>query len=142
MVLVARANGIPARLVNGFAGGRTNQIGGFVELSHSDAHAWVEVHFERAGWIPFDPTPPDLRLRGNAPLSLAGRMAELGSALELWWFQRVVGFDRADQIGALKRLWLRWRSETREPPELPRSRLPELDAVWREGLALAVCAVA
>jgi protein-glutamine gamma-glutamyltransferase len=108
MVLVARSQGLPARLVNGFAGGRTNQIGDFVELSHSDAHAWVEVHFDQAGWVAFDPTPPDLRLRGETDLTLAGRIAELGSAFELWWFQRVVGFDRADQIGALRQAWTAW----------------------------------
>ncbi len=144
MVLVARANGIPARLVNGLAGGRTNQIGGFVELSHSDAHAWVEVHFERAGWMAFDPTPPDLRLRGDAPLSIAGRLGELGSALELWWFQRVVGFDRADQIGALRRVWLSWHGASQEQPHRPRASLPGFDPLrpWREAAVLAGCAVA
>jgi len=144
MVLVARIHGIPARLVNGFAGGRTNAIGGFVELSQSDAHAWVEVHFERAGWVSFDPTPPDLRLRGEAPLSLAGRLAELGSALELWWFQRVVGFDRSDQIGALKSAWLAWRSADEPRQTHGASGLPSLDAAfpWREGAMLGACGLA
>lgn len=148
MVLAARIQGIPARLVNGFAGGRTNAIGGFVELAHSDAHAWVEVHFERAGWVAFDPTPPDLRLRSEAPLTLAGRMAELGSALELWWFQRVVGFDRSDQIGALKTAWLAWRSAEDLQKQRAASGLPRFDPSipWREtamllGAALAVAAL-
>jgi transglutaminase-like putative cysteine protease len=148
MVLVARSQGIPARLVNGFAGGRTNAIGDFVELTHSDAHAWVEVHFERAGWVAFDPTPPDLRLRSEAPLSLAGRMAELGSALELWWFQRVVGFDRSDQIGALKTAWLAWRSAEDAQKRRTELGLPRFDPSipWREvamlaGSALAVAAL-
>ena len=66
MVVLARALGLPARLVNGFAGGRENGIGGFVELTRSDAHTWVEVHFERAGWVRYDPTPPDLRARPDA----------------------------------------------------------------------------
>jgi transglutaminase-like putative cysteine protease len=114
MVLLARALGIPARLVNGFAGGRANRIGGFVELARSDAHAWVEVHYADAGWVRYDPTPPDLRLRQQVDLPLAARIRELGSALELWWFQRVVGFDRADQIGALRRAWLAWH-EVRAP---------------------------
>jgi transglutaminase-like putative cysteine protease len=114
MVLLARASGIPARLLNGFAGGHENRIGGFVELTRSDAHAWVEVHYERAGWVRYDPTPPDLRMRQQADLPLAARLRELGSALELWWFQRVVGFDRADQIGALRHAWLAWH-ETRVP---------------------------
>jgi transglutaminase-like putative cysteine protease len=144
MVLVARIHGIPARLVNGFAGGRTNAIGGFVELAQSDAHAWVEVHFERAGWVSFDPTPPDLRLRADAPLSLAGRLAEVGSALELWWFQRVVGFDRSDQIGALKSAWLAWRSADEARQARKASGLPSFDTTlpWREGAMLLACALA
>jgi transglutaminase-like putative cysteine protease len=144
MVLAARVNGIPARLVNGFAGGRTNHIGGFVELSQSDAHAWVEVHFERAGWVPFDPTPPDQRLRAEAPLSLAGRLGELGSALELWWFQRVVGFDRADQMGALRRVWVGWHGLEGDPARPGDASLPGLDATlpWREGALLAGCTLA
>ena len=148
MVLAARIQGFPARLVNGFAGGRTNAIGGFVELTHSDAHAWVEVHFERAGWVSFDPTPPDLRLRGDAPLSLAGRMAEFGSAFELWWFQRVVGFDRSDQIGALKTAWLAWRSAEDAQKQCAAAGLPRFDPriPWREtamlvGSLLAVAAL-
>jgi transglutaminase-like putative cysteine protease len=109
MVVLARSLGMPARLVNGFAGGAANAIGGFVELTNSDAHAWVEIHFEKAGWVRYDPTPPDLRLRAVAAGSLLGRMVELGSAVELWWFERVVDFDRSDQFGALKSAWLAWR---------------------------------
>ncbi len=109
MVMLARSLGLPARLVNGFAGGRENAIGGFLEITRSDAHTWVEVHFVDAGWVRFDPTPPDLRARAPVALSLSERARQLASALELWWFQRVVGFDRADQIHALKQAWLAWR---------------------------------
>jgi transglutaminase-like putative cysteine protease len=109
MVLLLRSVGIPARLVNGFAGGRENAIGGFLEITRSDAHTWVEVHFAEAGWVRYDPTPADLRARPPVALSLGERLRQLGSAVELWWFQRVVGFDRADQIQALKRAWLAWR---------------------------------
>ncbi len=109
MVVLARSQGLPSRLVNGFAGGLPNVVGGFVEVSRADAHAWVEVHFEEAGWVRFDPTPPDLRLRALDDLSLVARMAQLGSAVELWWFQRVVDFDSADQIGAMRGLWASWQ---------------------------------
>ena len=109
MVMLARSQGLPARVVNGFAGGRRNRIGGFVEVTRSDAHAWVEVHYESAGWVRYDPTPPDLRLRAPADTSLLTHLAEFGSALELWWFQRVVGFDRSDQMRAMKVAWLAWR---------------------------------
>jgi transglutaminase-like putative cysteine protease len=108
MVVLARSEGLPARLVNGFAGGQRNDVGGFVEVTQADAHAWVEIHFERAGWVRFDPTPPDRRLRSEPSLSLAARAAQLASAVELWWFQRVVDYDSADQIGALRALWRRF----------------------------------
>ena len=114
MVVLARTLGLPARVVNGFAGGRENRIGGFVEVTRSDAHAWVEVHYARAGWVRYDPTPPDLRLRGEAGLSLGERLYELQGALELWWFQHVVEFDRVDQLKAMQSAWRAWRA-LREP---------------------------
>lgn len=108
MVVLARLEGLPARLVNGFAGGQRNDVGHFIEVTQADAHAWVEIHFERAGWVRFDPTPPDRRLRAEEDLSLTDQLAQVASALELWWFQRVVDYDSADQIGALRGLWLRF----------------------------------
>jgi hypothetical protein len=105
MVVLARSVGLPARLVNGFAGGSSNELGGFVEVSRSDAHAWVEVHYRDAGWVRYDPTPPDLRLAGTGSSSLY----ELASALEFWWFRNVVDFDRGHQARALKRAWRTWR---------------------------------
>ena len=108
MVVLARSQGLPSRLINGFAGGVPNEVGDFLEVSRADAHAWVEVHFERSGWVRFDPTPPDLRLRSGDSQSLWTRVGQFGSALELWWFQRVVDFDSADQISALRGLWRSW----------------------------------
>jgi transglutaminase-like putative cysteine protease len=122
MVLLARSLGLPARLVNGFAGGRENRIGGFIEVRRSDAHSWVEVHYERAGWVAYDPTPADLRAISAAGLSLSERAAELASALELWWYQRVVGFHRSDQIAALRRGWMAWQGSDAE--EAPAQRSP------------------
>lgn len=108
MVVLARTLGLPARLVNGFAGGRENPLGGFVELARSDAHAWVEVHYERAGWVRYDPTPVDARLRAG-PSGLLAQLHGLGSALEHWWFQYVVEFDRSRQMRALRSGWMQWR---------------------------------
>ena len=75
MVVLAREIGLHARLVNGFAGGQENRIGGFVELTRSDAHTWVEVHYARAGWVRYDPTPPDLRARAGARALARGAAA-------------------------------------------------------------------
>lgn len=105
MVVLARAVGLPARLVTGYAGGRENRVGDFVELTGSDAHAWVEIHFEEHGWVRFDPTPPDLRLAAAGDVPLLRRIEELRSALELLWFQHVVEFDRTQQARAAVGAW-------------------------------------
>lgn len=54
MALVLRSQGIPARVVMGFAPPVT---GARVEVRGDDAVAWVEVPFDGLGWVPFDPTP-------------------------------------------------------------------------------------
>lgn len=144
LVVLARSIGIPARLVNGFAGGRENSIGGFVEVTRADAHAWVEVHYERAGWVRYDATPPDRRVRALTPATLDERMREFASAMELWWFQRVVGFDRSDQIHAMKRAWMAWTGARASRGEAESRRTESTwtglgNAPWREGVVLAVC---
>ena len=54
-VLLARAEGFPARYVQGFC---IPAVNGDETLVYSDmAHAWPEVYIEGKGWIPFEPTP-------------------------------------------------------------------------------------
>ena len=53
--LLARAAGIPARIVTGYQGAEYNPIGGYWIVRQSDAHAWVEVRLGER-WIRFDPT--------------------------------------------------------------------------------------
>jgi len=56
MAALLRFNGVPARVVLGFATGEKAKGGTFV-VRRTDAHAWVEVYFPQVGWVPFDPTP-------------------------------------------------------------------------------------
>lgn len=56
MAVMLRAIGIPARVAVGFTQGEQNADGSWT-ISSNDAHAWVEVPFNRAGWVRFDPTP-------------------------------------------------------------------------------------
>lgn len=135
MVTLARSQGLPSRLVNGFAGGVRNNLGGFVEVTRADAHAWVEVHFENAGWVRFDPTPLDLRLRANDELSFLAQLGQLGSAAELWWFQRVVDFDSVDQIGAFRSIWLSWTSKRPPRPSASNGLTKATDSNWAHSLA-------
>ena len=51
-----RAAGIPARIVTGYQGGEFNDVGNYLIVRQSDAHAWTEVWIEDRGWIRVDPT--------------------------------------------------------------------------------------
>ena len=56
MAVMLRAAGVPARVAVGFTQGAKQADGTYV-ISSNDAHAWVEVLFDNAGWVRFDPTP-------------------------------------------------------------------------------------
>ena len=55
MVMMLRAEGIPARFVEGFLPGDRGP-GGLETIRRDRAHAWVEAWFPGAGWVAFDPT--------------------------------------------------------------------------------------
>lgn len=55
--LMLRAAGIPARMVNGFAGGDYDIKKGVYVMKSSHAHAWTEIYFQNYGWVVCDPTP-------------------------------------------------------------------------------------
>jgi hypothetical protein len=57
MALMLRTIGIPARVASGFSPGIPNPNAGGYAVRDLDAHSWVEVYFNRIGWVPFDPTP-------------------------------------------------------------------------------------
>ncbi|MBQ9542950.1 transglutaminase domain-containing protein [Ruminococcus sp.] len=60
MVLMARAEGIPARYVEGFAAFERGANGEYI-VRDSHAHAFVEAYIAGAGWVTFDPTVPDYK---------------------------------------------------------------------------------
>jgi transglutaminase-like putative cysteine protease len=64
LVVLARANGIPARLVTGYVPGDRDAVTGQFTVRQRDAHAWAEVWFPEVGWVPFDPTA-DVSLAGD-----------------------------------------------------------------------------
>lgn len=57
MVVMARTQGIPARMAVGFLEGEEG-ADGEVEVSGHRAHTWPQLYFSGAGWIRFEPTPP------------------------------------------------------------------------------------
>ncbi|WP_153396961.1 transglutaminase family protein [Ornithinicoccus halotolerans] len=56
MVMLARLEGIPARMAIGFLPG-TLQEDGSREVLASDAHTWPELLIDGLGWTRFEPTP-------------------------------------------------------------------------------------
>ncbi len=66
MSLMLRHLGIPSRVVMGFYPDPKSPENGAadVPIKGKDVHAWVEVAFDRVGWVAFDPTPP----KDNVPI--------------------------------------------------------------------------
>jgi len=97
MAVMLRTQGIAARVVNGFLPGEYNGAADAYTVRQSDAHSWVEVYFpESRSWVTFDPTPIAGR---TEPVStgIAAQLGKYAAALELLWFQYVVGYDQQEQ---------------------------------------------
>jgi len=104
MTVMLRTQGIASRVVNGFLPGEYNETAGAYTVRQSDAHSWVEVYFpETKSWVTFDPTPP----AGRTPhvrTGLAAQLSKYSEAMELIWFQYVVGYDKQEQHSLLTSL--------------------------------------
>ncbi|MDH1312672.1 DUF3488 and transglutaminase-like domain-containing protein [Shewanella xiamenensis] len=55
-IFLARATGLPARIVTGYQGGEYNPQADYLSVYQYMAHAWAEVWLEDEGWVRFDPT--------------------------------------------------------------------------------------
>ena len=109
MVVLLRSAGLPARIVNGFAGGHSNALGDFLEVAQSDAHSWVEVPFHERGLGALrSRRRPTCASRAPTRCASTAGWTELASALELWWFRNVVDFDRGHQARAVRSVWIAW----------------------------------
>jgi hypothetical protein len=56
MVVLARAAGLPARLVVGYAGGTYDSSNAQYTVTEANAHSWVEIFYTDIGWVEFEPT--------------------------------------------------------------------------------------
>ena len=97
MAVMLRTRGVAARVVNGFLPGEYNEAAGAYTVRQSDAHSWVEVYFpETRSWVTFDPTPSAGRVE-PVRTGLTAQLQKYAEALELVWFQYVVGYDKQEQ---------------------------------------------
>ena len=73
MVVMARAAGLPARIVVGYASGEYDASTAQYIIRMKDAHTWAEIYFPGIGWVEFEPTasqPLILRLSGEGDSKL------------------------------------------------------------------------
>ena len=102
MAVMLRTLRIPTRVINGFYGGRWNEVGQYVQIRQGDAHSWVEVWLDDEGWTTFDPTPPaEMRLRDTAGIWATAR--QWLDFLRYRWYQWVVEYSLEKQVEVYKK---------------------------------------
>jgi transglutaminase-like putative cysteine protease len=118
-VYLARAAGIPARVVIGYQGGEMNPLDNYMIVRQSDAHAWAEIWIDNF-WMRIDPTAavsPDRVEQGvlNAgleqdklPFFLISNSTTIRNITYLYdsfqnsWNNWIVGFDQEKQEDLLE----------------------------------------
>ena len=72
MAVLARAAGIPSRIVVGFdlVDAETGDAG--LVVTGEQARVWTEVYFARAGWLPVDPSPDSSVMTEHEPPDTGG----------------------------------------------------------------------
>jgi transglutaminase-like putative cysteine protease len=64
MVVLLRAQGVPARLATGYVAGKFDNNSRKFVVTEEEAHSWPEVYFPNYGWMAFEPSgyrPPIVR---------------------------------------------------------------------------------
>ncbi len=105
LAVVARAGGLPARVIVGYQGGERNPFGDYWIVRQANAHAWVEVWMEDA-WRRVDPTAtvaPERIERGIEQALAASPVA----SNRLWRSNRFVN-RMALSWDAVNAGWDRW----------------------------------
>ena len=93
LATLARAAGIPARIVTGYQGGELNPVGDYYMVRQADAHAWTEIWLADRGWVRIDPTaavaPGRIRSGIEETLDIGGRERnsdwQILRRLRLYW---------------------------------------------------------
>lgn len=107
MVIMLRARGIPARIVNGYATDEWVSTGeGFFVVRQEHAHSWVEAWFPRIGWVSYDPTPEAGLGSSRLPMTFMRRISRIYDNVKFAWYDKVIDYGVKDQ-GSMFRLLMR-----------------------------------
>jgi len=118
LAVLLRAEGVPARIVNGFYTDEFNAMGGYVAARQSHAHSWVEAWIG-GRWIRLDATPAGVM----APPP--GQLSQFADAFEARWYGLVVDYDLGSQLAGLRTLGRTFAGDDTERAAEP-YRSPEL----------------
>lgn len=125
--VMARAAGIPARIVTGYQGGEYNPLGDYFIVRQSDAHAWSEVWLEGKGWQRIDPTAaiaPERIERGldaaiseqeDVPGRALRQSAMFSTARQIWDAANTFWNDQVVQFGTDQQRWLLDKINIKDP---------------------------
>ncbi len=107
---LAKSVGIPSRIVTGFVAFDRDEQGRWI-VRERDAHAWSEVLAEPGVWVAFDATPSagPIFQGQSGDQSLMAKWARLRSALELWWYGDVLGYDASAQQMLAESVFPGWK---------------------------------
>ena len=141
MVVLARAAGLPARLVVGYAAGAYDAESTRYIVTADQSHAWVQVYFPDYGWIEFEPTSgfsPIERLQIEWSEPEEGlKPAVTGWDVSGWFWGRGILTGLALLVlGGIG--WVRgddWRLRHREPAAVVATLYGRL---WRYGRRLVI----
>ncbi len=116
-VTLARAAGIPARVVTGYKARRANSMENYLIVREEDAHAWSELYLNGRGWVRFDPTAQLSSMDAQSAALLGAAVGGEGAVAKeqsfseratLYWMytryqieQWVLYYSRFKQISAL-----------------------------------------
>jgi protein-glutamine gamma-glutamyltransferase len=99
MVILLRAAGVPARLVNGFVGAEWHEWGNYLIVRQSHAHSWVEAYLPGVGWAVFDPTPPDPT---QAAIPELNPLIQTLDLLRMNWQRYIIRYSVNDQVDMIR----------------------------------------
>ncbi len=136
LALLLRAVGVPSRVAAGYLGGEWNEVGRYLIVRQSDAHAWVEAWIG-GRWVTLDATPPQ---EAASPFhAKTGSFGLYADWLRQRWDKYVLGYSLRMQANAVSSGWSGIRRTGRK---LGLSTGPRAGAAARPATAAAAAALA
>ena len=130
LAVLLRAEGIPARNVNGFLGGQWNEFGSYLAVTQNEAHSWVEVWFSGVGWVVFDATPAGGTTALADRSDLFAPFRNFFGGMQHRWSKWVIDYNLDRQMQLFSRVGDLFSRE-RRPERQPTEREDRAVAPWR-----------